>query len=186
MAVEGKWARDLPNVAQIYCGLWAAAVGKQFERIKGNAQDGYAQTIDALFFVFALRNLVRAGDLVHDTLAPDDFEFAEEALERFRIRCPDLVNARDWLEHFDEYLLGIGWGQKGRRWKTPLRIKLTQTDDNRYEFALIASGRKLTIDLETAMEAAVDLWLDLDQAQSVAEEFGGKYPSDEEDEEDVI
>lgn len=175
-----KWIKDLPGVAQMYAGLWARGMAKQHDRVIEGDDDKELQVIDAMLYLNCLRNLMRAADLVDDVLSPDDFGAASQALEQFKLRCPWIDSARNWIEHFDEYALGLGRDPKVTRYQTPLRVKLFK-DARGHKFRLTAGGRSLTIDMVETTDAAVDLWLDLVQADDIVDEFGCAEPTDDDE-----
>lgn len=59
-------------MAQLYAGLWSRAVTRQHDRVTAGEDDKEGQLLDALIYVLCLRNLMRAADLVHDAVAPQD------------------------------------------------------------------------------------------------------------------
>jgi hypothetical protein len=171
-----KWQKDLPAVAQIYAGMWARGLAKQHDRVIAGADDPELQVIDAMLYLNCLRNLMRAADLADDVLSPGDFGAAARALEAFKLRCPWVDSARNWIEHFDEYALGLGRDPKVKRYQTPLRVRLLE-DAKGHKFKLTAGGRSLVIDMVETTDAGVDLWLDLVQADDIVAEFGGVDPT---------
>jgi hypothetical protein len=174
-----KWAKDLPGVAQLYAGLWARGLSRQHDRVIAGADDPEFQVVDAMMYLNCLRNLMRAADLADDVLSPDDFGAAARALEAFKLRCPWIDSARNWIEHFDEYALGLGRDPKVERYRTPLRVRLLE-DDRGHKFKLTAGGRSLVIDMVETTDAGVDLYLELVQAADIVAEFGGVEPTDDE------
>jgi hypothetical protein len=173
-----KWAKDLPAVAQIYAGLWARGLEKQHDRVIAGADDPELQVIDAMLYLNCLRNLMRAADLADDVLSPADFGAAARALEVFKLRCPWVDSARNWIEHFDEYALGLGRDPKVKRYQTPLRVKVFE-DSQGYKFKLTAGGRSLVINMADTLDAGVDLSLALIQADDIVDEFGGIDPAED-------
>lgn len=112
-------------VASGYAGMWALGVARQHERLSAEP-DQYGDegvSLDALNYVICLRNFIRSAHLVHDALHPHDLGYVAYWLKDFERRCPSVVSARNFLEHFDEYVLGLGREQRGRP-RTPLRIRL--------------------------------------------------------------
>jgi hypothetical protein len=88
---------------------WFVAVDRQSRRIReANFDD---RQIEILMFVDALRNVVRGATSILGDGHP--------ALEEFDAAMPDVKDARDMLEHFDEYVAGAGklhgWGAAERR-----------------------------------------------------------------------
>jgi hypothetical protein len=171
--LSARWAEDLPDVAQAYAARWALGVQRQHDRLKAGP-DEYGDDgliLDAIQYTVCLRNLMRAAYLIHDTLHPHDPGYVEYWLKDFERRCPGIVAARDWLEHFDEYALGIGKAQRKRgRPRTPLRLKLDRSPEGDWTMTLVAAGRRIVIDLARATAAAADLWIALNIARDVADE----------------
>jgi hypothetical protein len=59
--------------------------------------------------MLSLRNLVRAGEWGADVVQTDSGRaIRRQAVADFRRWLPDVVNARDVLEHFDDYATGRG------------------------------------------------------------------------------
>lgn len=59
---------------------------------------------DATFFVFALRNLLRSGELAARSAPSAVANDIRRTLKKFKEAVPELVDLRDVLEHFDDYL----------------------------------------------------------------------------------
>lgn len=105
---------------------------------------------DAVLMLLALRNVLRAARWAAEEVRPFIGDEADRILERFDRQLPGLVNARDALEHFDEYALGRGRLQKG--------------NDTAYEFQYSMDGARpvvtvgpIRIDVEHARD--VCRWL---------------------------
>jgi hypothetical protein len=62
---------------------------------------------DAALTLLALRNLLRAAKWCARDLRPHISE-SEDWIAEFHRRVPDLISARDALEHFDDYAVGRG------------------------------------------------------------------------------
>ncbi len=88
-------------------GRHAVYVGGR-ARPAGNSQ----RAIDATLMILALRNVTCVADWMADVAQGDDVGVIDKALDEFRRQLPDLVPARDTLEHFDEYAVGQGRLQK--------------------------------------------------------------------------
>ena len=69
-----------------------------------------ARQAQGMLLILALRNLLRAAEMAVDYADRAEGENLARALSRFKDAMPDLVTARDMLDHFDDYLQG-----KGRR-----------------------------------------------------------------------
>ncbi|MBL7261520.1 hypothetical protein [Paractinoplanes lichenicola] len=64
---------------------------------------------DGYLLLVALRQMIRAAEMSRDSLTNDRARaILNSALKRFRTDLPELVDARDIIEHFDEYAVGEG------------------------------------------------------------------------------
>lgn len=98
----------LPAIGFGYLYQWHRAVVRQAERVLDpNTRTIDAQT-DGYLFVLALRQVMRAAQMIRDELDGDHRERVARAVARFRAAVPDAKNARDVLDHFDDYARGIG------------------------------------------------------------------------------
>jgi len=122
--------------------LWASAAITSSERLlrvdqnftpwasKRPRPESVFHKADAALMLLALRNVLRACRWAADelrSLATD----VDEILTTFDSYLPGVVNARDALEHFDEYAVGRG--------------RLQRTDPTPYGFSLILIEGRLTI-----------------------------------------
>lgn len=109
-----EWAevdlRDhLPSVGFEQLSIWQRAVSQQAERLASSAGTALDVQADVYLFTQALRQVLRAADLVAEGLVGDPRRSAvEKAIARFMAEVPDAKNARDVLDHFDDYARGIG------------------------------------------------------------------------------
>ncbi|WP_345514686.1 hypothetical protein [Phytohabitans houttuyneae] len=88
---------------------WSMAALTCTQRLLADHQTRPQRSADALLLMLSLRNLVRAADWVANTVQGSPQEVARrQAVADFRHRLPDVVNARDVLEHFDDYATGQG------------------------------------------------------------------------------
>ncbi len=96
------------NVALAHAWQWAVAVRAQVARVV-EGSGSLQQIPDAFLLIIAVRNVRRAADMalrhLTNTAAKDQLR---EALNDFEAALPGVVNARDVLEHFDDYSLGVG------------------------------------------------------------------------------
>ena len=120
---SGRWAREHP----------------------GERPNALVTAADAALMVLALRNVLRAADWAATVLKPDVPDLAK-VLDEFSTLLPGLVNARNALEHFDEYAVGRGRLQKA----SPVS----------YQFELVYDGVRpvvtvgpLRIDVSNALNA---------------------------------
>jgi hypothetical protein len=94
--------------AQVQVVIFGRAVSLQVERVTSRRPrpGGIAEVFaDAYLLAFALRDLLRAAELVHKLAGGTA---VEQAIGKFLDAVPDVKQARDVLEHFDEYLVGKG------------------------------------------------------------------------------
>ena len=101
------------------CYTWYRVLAAQADRL---AESGFVP--DGYVFVIALRNLRRAATLVASTLtSTEDQQAAAAALAGFDQALPGSKEARDILEHFDDYARGTGWLQNHQQ--PPARFPVT-------------------------------------------------------------
>jgi hypothetical protein len=81
---------------------------------------------DAALMVLSLRNVLRAARWAAQELRPTVGEEVDRILVQFGKYLPGLVDARNALEHFDEYALGRGWLQRSN--PVPYDFELTVED----------------------------------------------------------
>lgn len=146
-------------------------VQRQHERLK-RGDDAYGEDgalLDAIQYVICLRNLIRAAHLVQDALQPYGNTYVRYWLRYLHKHAPGVITARNLLEHSDEYALGLGRVQAGR-FRTPLRVKIDRSLKDSWKIVLVASGRRIAIDLDRATEAAAQLCIGLAIAQDVADD----------------
>ncbi|MEP6527785.1 MAG: hypothetical protein ABJA86_11540 [Nocardioidaceae bacterium] len=104
--------------------FWATSALTSAERILSEAdfspwsssrkhgQSGLVRRADAALMLLALRNVLSAAEWSASDLR-EHAEDIDDTIATFRHLLPNLVNARDVLEHFDEYALGVGRFQRG-------------------------------------------------------------------------
>lgn len=106
-----------PNVALQHCNQYALAVRAQARRVQNPDHPG-ERIPDIYLLVGALHHVLRAAEMAKKTIASP---LAKAAIQRAigvflsqvvvkpaSDRAAALVLARDVLEHFDEYMCGIG------------------------------------------------------------------------------
>jgi hypothetical protein len=99
----------LPSVASAHLGIWHRAVVMQAERVLDAAVPPVTRQTDAYLFVQALREVLRAAELMKRALADDTrAEAVLRAMAEFDAAVPRAKDARDVLDHFDDYARGIG------------------------------------------------------------------------------
>lgn len=154
----------LTGVAHNHVFVWAAITQTQANRILSDRANPNVRQMDALLFAFALRNVLRAGELIakveEDAAVRNSIN---TAVDRFRFASPDVVAARDVLEHFDDYLRGIGdYQQPGTRRGARVASQAPVLD---YQLHYDAEGHVLyvgnySVDIAKARDAAWQLYLD--------------------------
>lgn len=112
---------ELADIAAWHAYLYATAVGKLADLILDTpaVDDHFAQFTAntereplALMLALALRNLSRAAEMAVHYLSGAKRAGLQEQIDIFNRALPDLVHARDMLEHFDEYAAGTGRRQR--------------------------------------------------------------------------
>ncbi|MEU4806600.1 hypothetical protein [Actinosynnema sp. NPDC023587] len=87
---------------------WYRAVTMQAERVLDTNRDHVDRQIDGYQFVHVLRQALRAACMLRDHLTGPAQAVAQAAVSRFEVAAPDAKNARDVLDHFDDYARGTG------------------------------------------------------------------------------
>lgn len=88
--------------------LWCRAVRLQAERVLQGERRLDSQ-VDALLLLVALRQASRAADLIAEESDDEATSAAvRSALHAFDERVPDVKDLRDVVEHFDDYMRGLG------------------------------------------------------------------------------
>lgn len=90
----------------------AQGVAQQATRLRDNRQCGPEFMADGRMLAVLLRNVVRAAVAARPFLSGSHLSEVDAALDRVDAACPYAVAARDALEHFDDYVLGIGRRQQ--------------------------------------------------------------------------
>ncbi|MFF4577261.1 hypothetical protein ACFY15_02455 [Streptomyces sp. NPDC001373] len=130
---------------------------------------GLAQEADALLFASALRDFLRAADLikwtVDGTVATSP---VDKALHSFELAVPNLKDIRDVLEHFDAYEKGQGDFQKaavkGGQDVWTSRMLVDPRDGSPLLFLMPGDGQKWTLDVRTSTVAAQVLYASIQKA----------------------
>lgn len=100
-------ARD-PSVVAGWCHMWFVGAFDQARRcVEYSADEDFGRLeLEALLYAQSLNNVRRGACRVLGSEAV--------AVSNFDARVPGLKDARDQIEHFDEYLLGVGRLQRQR------------------------------------------------------------------------
>jgi hypothetical protein len=148
------------NEAVARLSTWEHAVRNQANRVLSAPSERHFDEgfkADGYLLVLELRNVLRAAKLVR-TLAPDPARPGiSAAIAVFESRVAGAKNARDVLDHFDEYMRGRGNLQKasGRA----MYVEWQEYDGLTFRFCLgISAGLPLlTVDVLEARLAAFEL-----------------------------
>lgn len=158
---------------------WQHAVQMQHLRVVGEGIVGYTgkltREVDAVLYVVALRNLLRATDLMTRTLDEPLAQRAAAARSEFDQALPAVIDMRDVLEHFDEYMTGSGKLQhpagtslteRRRSATAPVQIWHEVRSHEHLVGMKVAEGKVFTLDLNTADETSRKLLNTLDDLLS--------------------
>jgi hypothetical protein len=142
--------------------VWRHAVDVQALRLlttgTGMPDGPVTKQADSYLFAMALRNLLRAVELVRNTVAPERRVTIEIAQEAFRLEFPKAIAQRDVLEHFDDYLQGMGKLQKGKP-PFPAATWTESTGPKSYKLCVgVAGHATFELDVEAAQRAALKLF----------------------------
>lgn len=85
------------------------------------------RSADAALMVLAMRNLLRAASFVGRQLEWHAKFDSAATLQQFNSRLPGVVDARDALEHFDEYETGAGRLQRSNMVPYKFRLEPSET-----------------------------------------------------------
>jgi hypothetical protein len=137
--------------------MWATNVQRLADRLLDTTNATMVERIgDGAALTLAVRNVLRAAEMAHDLADGDKAEKMAAAIDDFKRALPDVVKARNVLEHFDEYTVGQGWMQqkqsKAGQAVEPYRMWCS-ADQGSYVFEL----GPLRVDALTAREAAAQL-----------------------------
>ncbi|MFJ7593516.1 hypothetical protein ACIQZO_40355 [Streptomyces sp. NPDC097617] len=130
---------------------------------------GLAQEVDALLFASALRDFLRAADLIKWTVSGSPaISPVDKALHVFALAVPNLTDIRDVLEHFDAYERGKGKFQEAAAgkgedvWAT--RMLADPRDGSPLLFLMPGDGQKWTLDVRASAVAAEVLYASIQKA----------------------
>ncbi|MGW6857835.1 hypothetical protein [Streptomyces xanthophaeus] len=95
------------NIGHTEAWTWETTVQLQLHRVLNG--DGYTTILDAYQFVMALRMMLRGVEMTRQHLATEPARaLLDEGLAVFTAAVPGGKDARDRIEHFDEYTQGTG------------------------------------------------------------------------------
>lgn len=92
--------------------LSAQGVSQQARRLRENCQCGPEFMADGRTFAYLFRDVVRAANAAQQLLSDDHLLELQKSLTRVDAACPDGIGTRDALEHFDDYIFGVGCQQQ--------------------------------------------------------------------------
>ena len=170
--MKGPHDPSLPAIALGHAWEWSRAAGLQLERFRKSGT-----VSDAYLLVIAVRNVLRAGRLARDELHTDSARAVlDQALAEFEAALPGAKNARDVLEHFDDYARGRGGRGRGAGFG-PYRIRLSGSEERNesgWPMRIVLHVGPHPVDLTAAPHAAAALVHKMYQALQ-AEDPSGPY-----------
>lgn len=148
-------ARAFPGRLLTAVSRWREAIEVQKSRIDIRTEyvPSTQKQTDAILFLFALRQLLRAIDLAIDLY---QFPELEAARSEFENAVPQSILLRDVESHFDDYELGIGRNQStvGDLAHTFEQRYLLQSDEHEY---VVWTSTSLSLQIVNATREALKL-----------------------------
>jgi hypothetical protein len=96
--------------------MWSDVVARCADRVLGSTDLTTVEHMsEAATLTVALRNVRRAAEVARPLAAGQDRERIDAAIQAFEQGLPQAKDARDVLEHFDDYAAGTGWMQEKDR-----------------------------------------------------------------------
>jgi len=150
------------DISAFHMSVWAVSAKKQLERVRDNSQSGELRFIDFVFLIISLRNYELAFKRHRDELwgtvgrgkgsvyRRRAAKWADQALEIFEERLPDLRDMRNIFSHLEEYAYGEGRKQISG---TPLSVLSGGTS----VFTIKSEDFIFTIDLDEVATALTDI-----------------------------
>jgi hypothetical protein len=148
------------NEALAKLATWEHAVRNQADRVLGAAPESHLDVsvqADGYLLVLALRNVLRAAKLVFVVSPASTHPAVSAAIAAFEAKVAGAKDARDVLEHFDEYSRGKGKLQAAAG--TAMNVEWQEWDGStvRFHFGISTSRPLLTVDVLAAQLAAFEL-----------------------------
>lgn len=106
-----NWDRldNLPAIAMKHLQQWQTAVVQQADRALDSERPDSVREVDAFLLAQALRQVIRAAEMLADTLSDTSQQTgARAAIATFDTDVPAAKAIRDILDHFDDYARGVG------------------------------------------------------------------------------
>lgn len=91
--------------------LRTTAVIQQTRRLRENVQPAAEFMADMWLLSHAIRGTLKFGEFCLELSEEHEAIELRLAIGEFRRQVPNAVQLRNVLEHFDDYLLGIGWNK---------------------------------------------------------------------------
>jgi hypothetical protein len=161
------------NIGHTEAWSWMRTVKLQLRRIL-REDDGETAILDSYQLVMALRMVLRGAEMTRRHLATDAGRaLLDEGLVAFAAAVPGGKDARDVIEHFDEYTQGTGRLQQPKLGRQRPQPDETQAARFRIDFRWESEGEQrrpvlvvgpYPIDLVTAADAAARLQCDTYEA----------------------
>lgn len=125
-----------------------SAVTQQGARLRENRQPGAEWMADQRLFAEALRGLLRAAEATMLVANDAGRQSISRELAQFKAVAPAAVEIRDALEHFDDYILGVG-----------KRSKVLDEYSHRYSRGQVLRVHvgPMSLDVDSSAKAATDL-----------------------------
>jgi hypothetical protein len=143
---EARMQVRLRAKSELY--LRATAVIQQTKRLRDRDQPAAEYMADMWLLSHAIRGTLKFGEFCLDLSEEYEARHLRVAIDKFKRHVPDAVQLRNVLEHFDDYLLGIG---RNKRAVTEPTFFYERGDRIRIHVA------DMMIDVEAAEEASINL-----------------------------
>jgi hypothetical protein len=106
----------VPAAAWTAAYMWSDVVARCADRVLDSTDLTTVEHMgEAATLTVALRNVRRAAEVARPLATGQDRERIDAAIQAFEQGLPQAKDARDVLEHFDDYGAGTGWIQEKER-----------------------------------------------------------------------
>ena len=137
--------------------MWADAVVRLADRALNSTNVTTVEHMgDAALLTLALRNVLRAAKLAESFSTGEDRQKISRAITDFETALPDAKDARDVLEHFDDYAKGTGYMQKAQK-KAGQPVTYYRAFYQRGSGSYLLTVGPLSVDVRAAKEVAARL-----------------------------
>lgn len=154
---------DLTRVARNHVAVWHAATRLQVQRLQESIDSPPWGYTDALLFVLALRDLLRAAEFARNRCPG----VSGKPIEQFEAAIPRARDVRDVIEHFDKY--AVGKGDLQPKEQTRRRPEQQRPSEEWLPVDLAEHGQWLT---ETTIALGSELTLNWREAARAADDLG--------------